>query len=148
MNESAVLIPEKIHLKEFKIIKGQIDSPEDIKVKHINSFHSEVSFDMAFNLKDKMIRSDIQVSVLSNSNSKNKEEANTFFHIVYFFAVENLPELVQETKPQHVEVNPGLANAIASISYSTTRGILLTRLQGTAFRDFILPVINPNGLLK
>jgi len=40
-----------------------------------------------------------------------------------------------------------LANAIASISYSTARGIIVSRFQGTALCDFILPVISPNDLL-
>jgi hypothetical protein len=59
-----------------------------------------------------------------------------------------MAELAIETKPKHLEIHSGLANAIASISYSTARGIILSRFQGTALREFILPVIDPNSLLK
>jgi hypothetical protein len=45
-------------------------------------------------------------------------------------------------------LHPSLGNALASITYSTSRGILMTRFQGTALSDFILPVINPNNLLE
>jgi hypothetical protein len=45
-------------------------------------------------------------------------------------------------------LDPDLGNALSAITYSTARGILLTRLQGTAFQDFILPIINPNNLLN
>jgi hypothetical protein len=42
----------------------------------------------------------------------------------------------------------GLGNALASITYSTTRGILMTGFQGTALCNFILPVKDPDELLN
>jgi hypothetical protein len=148
MADQALLDSNQIHLKEFKIIKGLINSPEKIKLKRINGFRSEVGLDIAFNLDKHAIKADIQVSAHSESEEKNKEEADTFFHIAYFFEIDNMSDLVKETGNKELEVHPYLSNAIASIAYSTTRGILLTRLQGTALRDFILPVIDPNSLIK
>lgn len=148
MADQIQLRPEQIHLKEFRIVQGQINSPENIKLKRIKSFQSEVGLDIAFNLEKRAIKADIQVSAATESEGKNKEEGSTFFHIVYFFEVDNIQELVKETTANQLDVHPHLANAIASVSYSTTRGILLTRLQGTALRDFILPVIDPNSLIK
>lgn len=68
---------------------------------------------------------------------------------MYLIKVDNLEELAPLNKNQAaVELHSTLANAVASISYSTSRGILLTRLQGTALQKFILPVIDPMSLLK
>ncbi|MNY64312.1 hypothetical protein D3C86_2014030 [compost metagenome] len=47
-----------------------------------------------------------------------------------------------------ITIHPALGNALASITYSTSRGILMTRFQGTVLSDFILPVIDPNSLLE
>ena len=60
---------------------------------------------------------------------------------------ENLEELASSKKNKRLHLNPALTNAISSVTYSTSRGILLTRLQGTALQNFVLPIINPNNLL-
>jgi hypothetical protein len=148
MFDQVQLQPEKIHLREFRILRGQIASPADLKMKYIKSYRSDVGFEMAFNLEKSLVKADIQIKAQTDSAGKNKEEAEGFFHIAFFFEVDNMSELAIETKPKHLEIHPGLANAIASISYSTARGIILTRFQGTALREFILPVIDPNSLLK
>lgn len=103
---------------------------------------------MAFNLPKKLIKADIQVKAKTNSLEKNKEEAEGFFHIAFFFEVDNIDELIRSNDIDLLDIHSNLANAIDSISYSTARGILLTRFQGTALHDFILPVINPNDLLE
>lgn len=41
-----------------------------------------------------------------------------------------------------------LIGTLLSISYSTMRGILYSKLADTQLRSIILPVINPNDLLK
>ncbi|MEZ4942833.1 MAG: hypothetical protein R3D58_18325 [Saprospiraceae bacterium] len=148
MFDQIALQPEKIHLREFQILSGQVHSPADFKMKAINGYLSDVGFEMAFNLKKKWIKADIQIKAQTDSAGKNKEEADGFFHIAFFYEVENLDDLAKETDPNVLQIHPGLANAIASISYSTARGIILTRFQGTALRGFILPVIDPNGLVK
>ncbi|GAO27720.1 hypothetical protein JCM15548_14569 [Geofilum rubicundum JCM 15548] len=46
-----------------------------------------------------------------------------------------------------MDLHPDLGNALSSVTYSTSRGILLTKMQGTALQNFVLPIINPNKLL-
>lgn len=86
------------------------------------------------------------VSLKTDSKRTDVKEATGSFHLVFIFKVENLDELIQQTKST-IKLDPDFGNALAAITYSTSRGILLTRLQGTAFQNFILPVINPNKLL-
>lgn len=148
MFTNAQLRPEKIHFREFKIIRGQIDSPADFKPKHIKGYHSDVAFDMAFRMDKHLIKSDIQIKAITNSEKKNAQEAEGFFHIAFFFEVDNLEELAAIGPDKRIQVHSKLANAIASISYSTARGIILSRFQGTALKDFVLPVIDPNTLIN
>ena len=148
MFDDIVLQPEKIHIREFKIIRGSVNSPTDFKSKRISTYRSDVGFDMAFNLDKNLIKAEIQINAATVSGGKNKEEADGFFHIAFFFEVDDLQELAKQTESNDLEIHPGLANAIASITYSTARGIIITRFQGTALCDFILPVISPNVLLR
>ena len=69
------------------------------------------------------------------------------FHLVFVYRVENLEELAKPDKNNLLDLYPALGNALSSITYSTSRGILLSRLQGTALQNFVLPIINPNKLL-
>ena len=85
-------------------------------MKYIKSYRSDVGFEMAFNLEKHLVKADIQIKAQTDSAGKNKEEAEGFFHIAFFFEVDNMAELAIETKPKHLEIHSGLANAIASIS--------------------------------
>ena len=93
-------------------------------------------------------KADFSVNVETKSKEAYIEEAIGAFSFVYVFYVDNIEELTTLEKDLTVTLHPSLGNALASITYSTSRGILMTRFQGTALSDFILPVINPNNLLE
>jgi hypothetical protein len=66
--------------------------------------------------------------------------------LIFIYRIENLEELATPEKNKQLHLNPALTSALSSVTYSTSRGILLTRLQGTALQHFVLPIINPNNL--
>lgn len=139
--------PEKISILEFKFIKGQVETPEGFEVDKVQGNNVENSLQFGFNIEDKLVKADFQITLKTNSSGKNSIEASGIFHLVYIYKVENLEKLATIVKENHLDINPWLANALASITYSTSRGVLITRLQGTAFQGFMLPVIDPNKLL-
>lgn len=138
--------PTKIHFREFKIVKGQIDCPEEFSIETVEGHNSNIEFKLAFNFEDKLVKSDFLLNV--NTKSNNAEEATAVFHLLYIFEIENLEEFAVIDENEIVELNPSLGNTLASMTHSTSRGVFLTRFQGTALQKFILPVINPNDLLQ
>ena len=142
-----LLQPDKIEIVDFKIIKGQINSPFDFEVDKVKGHTFNVNFELGFNIPDKLIKADFSVNVETKSVKEEIEEAIGAFSFVYVFHVDNIEELTKLEKDNTVTLHPSLGNALASITYSTSRGILMTRFQGTALSNFILPVINPNKLL-
>lgn len=147
MQAKSKLVAEKIHLVEFRLLKGHIDSPFEFNYEDIREHSFDVELEIGFNLADKMLKAEIRFKISTCSNDENATEASGDFILAYIFHIENMEELVHEND-KGLTIDIGLGNAIASISYSTSRGILLTRFQGTALRNFILPVMNPNHLLK
>lgn len=145
MAEAKKIQPDKIIMREFRLVKGQIDSPFDFKVSDIKSFDFKVDFNTSFNLDEGLIKADFVIDVTTISNEPTTE-AFCNYHFVFLFYLENLKEHVQALEDGNIDWNPYLANAIASISYSTSRGILIARFQGTVMKDFILPVVDPNAL--
>jgi hypothetical protein len=140
-------IPEKLSITEYKILKGQIDAHEDFDMSNVTGHSIEHTFDLGFDLQHKMVRTELEIKIESVSG-KSSIEATGHFTLVFIFAVENMEELATENKEKLIDLDAQLANALASVSYSTARGILLTRLQGTALQNFILPILNPNKLIK
>ena len=147
MQANELFNPEKISILEYKYIKGQIDTPEDFNIEKVKGHDLENTLQLGFNLDDKLAKADFFFNIQTKSSSDNQNEASGAFHLVFIYKIENIEELVSISKEGHLEVNSWLGNALASITYSTSRGILLTRLQGTVFQNFILPVINPDNLL-
>ncbi len=139
--------PDKLSILEYKLIKGQIDTPEDLVVDHIEGYNLDNTLQLSFNLEEKLIKADFKVDIRTDSKGKNPNEALGVFHLAFIFRIENLDKLVILNKKNVVELHPHLGNALSSITYSTTRGILMIKVQGTALQNFILPIINPNKLL-
>ncbi len=134
---------------DHKLLRGQIDTPEQFDQEKIAGFFTDNSLQLGFNLQDKLAKAEISIQIRSNSENKNEKEATGNFELVYIYSVENLDELSRkESSNDKLLIDPVLANTLASISYSTSRGILLSRLQGTVFENFILPVIDISVLLN
>ncbi|MEQ8623599.1 MAG: hypothetical protein RJQ00_02720 [Vicingaceae bacterium] len=146
MNKLGKLIPAKIKMLHFTILSGSINCPDGHSNENVENFEFDVDFNLGFNLDENLVKTKFKFKV--ETESKNQEEATGNFHFVYWFEVENLDELVIKGENDKELVSPQLGNALASITYSTSRGILMTRFQGTALSNFILPVVDPNELLK
>jgi hypothetical protein len=140
--------PEKLTILEYKILKGQIDAPEDFTIENVEGHDIENSFDLGFDLENKLVRTELDVKITTKSKVSVSTEAKGHFTLVFIFEVDNLNELAVLNTDNLIDLDPNLANALASVTYSTARGILLTRLQGTALQNFILPIVSPNKLLK
>jgi hypothetical protein len=148
MQDKDVFDPERIALIDFKMIKGQVDTPENFDISKIVGHQLDNSLQLGFNLDDKLAKADFTVSVKTDSKGENESEAIGNFHLIFIYRIGNLEELATPEKNKPLNLNPSLANALSSVTYSTSRGILLTRLQGTALQNFVLPIINPNKLLQ
>lgn len=146
-DNSNLFDPEKIIFVEFKMMKGQVDVPEEFETANVEGYHLDNSLQLGFNLNDKLVKADFTIDIYTESRGKNVKEATGNFHLVFIYQVENLNVLAKPDDKNLIELNQVLANALSSVTYSTSRGILLTRLQGTALQNFVLPIINPNKLL-
>ncbi|MFY0600054.1 MAG: hypothetical protein JXR03_10315 [Cyclobacteriaceae bacterium] len=148
-NKKEMLYPEEIEILNFSILSGEINNPEGFDNEYILKHDFSVDLKLGFNLEDSLIKSSIRIDVQTDCEGKNEEEARSGFEFLFLYRYEKLLDLVARTKnKEEVVLHPHLGNAISAITYSTSRGVLMTRFQGTAFKDFILPVIPPDSLLE
>lgn len=139
--------PSKIHILDFRIISGEINSPFEFDPDVITGYSFDVDYDMSFNLVENLVKADFKVDVMALNEHNIETNAKGSFNFVFIFKIENLDQLTETTEENHVTPDSWLASSLAAITFSTSRGILMTRFQGTALRGFILPVVDPNILL-
>ena len=143
---SAHFDPNKVEIIDFKITQGRIDAPFEFDASTILNFETTMSFHPSFDVENCLVRVDMGFEITTNS-AIDQREAKAEFNFVYIFKIENLSHLVEMTKKKIGKVNENLTVAIAAIAFSTSRGILMTRLQGTAMENYILKIIAPEDLL-
>jgi hypothetical protein len=69
------------------------------------------------------------------------------FGIEYHFKVNDLEAYLTQENGQFL-LPESLIGTLLSIAYSTSRGLVYDRLQGTYLQDAILPIISPMNLLE
>ncbi len=139
--------PNKLEITDFKITKGEIDAPFDFDDSAILNFETNMLFDASFDADNKFVKADMGFEIESVSDN-DQLESSAKFDFKFVFHVSNLEELIKQKNGKIIDINQNLIISIAAISFSTSRGILMTRLQGTAMKDYILPVIAPEKLLE
>lgn len=139
---------EKISLLNYNILSGQISAPKDFDIDKVSGHKVDYALNIGYNIEAKLAKADLTLDIFTQSNEQNTEQAKGNYHLQFIYQIDNIDELAKTDENNKLILNPDLANALSSVTYSTSRGILLTRLQGTPLQKFILPIINPKNLYK
>jgi hypothetical protein len=139
--------PEQVVLLDCKILASQLETPENFDPGKVAGHNLEHTFQLGFNLQDKLAKAEISIFLKSDSQHANAAEASASFRLMFVYSIPQLDLLAQVKVDKSLQINPQLANALASVTYSTTRGILIGSVKGTVFQHFILPIIHPNKLV-
>ncbi len=136
----------KLHIVQFKILKGSIENEEALDSSKLE-FAFNVSYSSGFNVPEKLAKCDVTLDISGKLPLSENVSASAEFKFSSIFFIEQLEELTSKNKKGVTLINKELGAILAGINYSTMRGVLLTRLQGTSLQEFILPVIDPFQLL-
>lgn len=134
-------------LIDVKIVEGSVESHEEFELNRIIAFDPDCSLRIFLGLKAHLLKAELKIWVDTESEP-SQAEAHGHFHFHFIYHVKALDQWIHEMENGDTNMDPGLQNAVASVSYSTARGILISRFQGTVFQRFVLPIINPNDLLE
>jgi hypothetical protein len=141
-------LSDKIKFLDYRIVKGEIDSPIETDVSSMKSYDLNLDFNLNYDLDDTNIVADLGINIeLLDAQPDVMPGASGFFHLTFLYNVENLNEFITRDKKTFI-IDGDLGSALASISYSTARGLLLTKFQSTSLQFFVLPIIDPHKLLE
>lgn len=146
MKETEEILTENIHLLKVRTIAGFINQSDDIDEDDISGFESNFSFSTAYSIESKRIKNILEVKIQAIGKEK-KIELEAGYTLEFVFKIDNFEDLSKIQDDGTVKISVHLAATLAGICYSTLRGIVLEKTQGTLLNTVILPVINPYSLL-
>lgn len=152
MNPEKKIEPEKIQIVNIRTIKGNIEAPTDVNMEVIAGHKFNFEAELGFNKAEKLVG--IQLMVYIDAMDKGGSLLNitgSYTHEVVF-RVDNIDDFVQldtdEKAREIFQIDELMGSTLMSITYSTVRGIIYSRTQGTSLGMVILPVIDPKKLLE
>jgi hypothetical protein len=137
--------PDKIMYLEIRdqaFTYSQPDEP-DTTEEHNNPTGYSYEVIKMFNLEKEIIKLDFTIELYSiMANGKKIKGVYTTEHL---FLVNDLSAWIDRSGDQY-EVNTDLEDVLTDIAYSTIRGLLRQKFNGTKFANFILPVKSPSTI--
>lgn len=145
------IIPEEISIFSVKVYKSNhVASPEYLdNPQKPSNIKVRFAQESALNESRQNVRIRLEI-VLDGVDDEDKEIGlHGEYGIEFQLHVENLSQFLEESENNKSKSIDGkLGPTLLAIVYSTARGIIIERTQATYFNGVILPVIDPNDLLK
>ncbi|UAY52734.1 hypothetical protein [Ferruginibacter albus] len=148
MNPNRRIEPEKIHILTIKTISGNISTDSKIDSKNVKNHKFNFNLESGFSEKEKIIGLVLTIDI-TGLNSKGEElNAKGSYTHELIFKIENMDDFIGlNTEDKTPELDWLLLSTVASIAYSTIRGIIYLRTQGTPLNAVILPVADPKKII-
>jgi hypothetical protein len=141
--------PELIKILSVRIFKSNISITDEYMnnpIKH-DGVEIKVGQNTAFNLEKKNIRIRLNIDLEAKKNESEPVGLSGNYVLEFHIHVDNLEQFITEVEGIKL-IDSHLGGTLNEIVYSTARGIIYERTATTAFGGIILPVIDPNLLLK
>lgn len=141
--------PDKIHITGVRLLSANFESSDEFLKNPILPARTNVQIgqNTGLNLEKNLLVIKMEI-ILRGLNSEDSEVGLSARYLIHFaFTVDNLKELVQ-VQDNTSNIDSRLGATVLGIAYSTARGIVVERTQGSFFNGAILPVINPSSLLN
>lgn len=132
------VISEKIHLKRIIPQKEYFDN-------HCDLIDKEFELHIAQKIQHHLEKKSFKISLLVAFSCEEERFAEYLYDFI--FEVENMMDFLVDVENKQVFTGQ-IVGTLVGISYSTLRGLVYTKLSETNLNGFILPVINPNEILK
>ncbi|GGK83272.1 hypothetical protein ACD591_14165 [Rufibacter glacialis] len=140
----------KVILTEASFIEFSIKNlkPTDNRDNTVVSFNSKVITRHTFNVEEKGIKVEIEVTGQGVNQANEPAGAEATFHIGFTYFIENFEEyLIHFNDSEEAIPSPVIMIPLVGAAYSTARGMIIIKAQGTAFEGFSLPIVNAQSLI-
>lgn len=149
MTPTKAVDPEKIHIVSIKTIKGNIDGGTDASPMTVAGHHFDFELLTGIGRAEQMVGLQILADIMCVDASDQPTGIKGSYTHEVIFKVEDFEDHIHNSgeDTENFQVNEALMLTLAGIAYSTIRGIIFNRTQGTSLGTVILPVIAPKKLM-
>ena len=149
MKEGRTIQPEKILLARLQTLKGAINNEISTADDPVKEYDFKFDASIGVKVEDKVIGVKLSVDIEALGREKQKLSLAASYTHEFIFIIDNLDEFTDmvENQPEP-KVDRLMLATLVGIAYSTVRGIVYTRTQGTELKGILMPVIDPKKLLK
>ncbi|MCW3110576.1 MAG: hypothetical protein JWQ09_5082 [Segetibacter sp.] len=146
--KNKIVVPEKIHLQSIRVLNGSIMSDPEIETTAAQGFTTIFEVQTGIDLPNEGIRFVFKVTLNGTNENDEPIEVKAEYTLEFSFQIEELEGYIvkQNEETKELILQAPLGGTLMAIVYSTSRGIILTRTQGTILDGIILPVIDPMKL--
>lgn len=148
MTKDRKIEPEKISIQALQTIKGSIESPANLSFATNGEHSFEFDLQYAVSPGEKNVGIIIEAIIKGIWPSQPSIQVKASFTHELVFKVENLDDFIDIVEGSAPIVDKLMMGTLIGIAYSTIRGIIYTRTQGTALKGAILPVVDPKKFIS
>lgn len=144
------LDPELIHMESLRVLKAHFEINKEFidEQLEIASFGMDTESEPGYNLSENRMKFRLAIGLTGFDSEEKPLKIKADYIFEFLYSIENLNDFVINNENGEIQMESVLGATIAGISYSTARGIILDRTQGTDFNGILLPIVNPVSLLR
>lgn len=151
MNSAVKVDPEKIKVVNITTLKGNIEGSANADHNAVAGHHFSFEIGTGFDVDQKLVGIQLVVDIDAVDENENLLPVKGSYTHEVLLTVENLEDFVEETtndeNDKSFKIDGILGATLVGIAFSTIRGIIYIRTQGTSLGTVILPVVDPHKLI-
>ena len=150
MNPERKVDASKIQILDIKTLQGLITTEDNVNMELLGGHKFEFNVTTGLNPAENIIGLKLKVDIQGTDVEGNAIGITGSYTHEIIFSVENLNDFLEVKEVEGTKeymIDAMLGATLAGIIYSTVRGIIFTRTQGTSLGAVSLPVIDPQGLI-
>lgn len=134
---------ELVKLEDIVVTNATIQNPGNTNPINSN-FEINFSFIPGLNLVEKKVRIILSCEIKLDARPNSNENISGKFDLAFYFQIENLEEIIKgaDKEKGEIVIDKDATISLANITYSTARGIIFTKCQGTVLGKVIMPILS------
>lgn len=147
MKPDRIIEPEKIHIVSLKTLKGNINGSGDIEESMILGHTFEFMVGIGVDPDEKIVGLELIINIRATGKGNEDLQVEGSYTHEVVFQVENLEDFLKITENEPPVIDHIMNATLTGIAFSTVRGIIFSRTQGTSLGTVILPVVDPKKVM-
>ncbi len=149
-DDSIKVEPEKIFFQSIRVLKSGIGRGGNASIELSEKLRATIQALQSVNIEGNGVQIILIITIEGLNNKEELIAIEAMFEIEFIFTIDNLSSFIieKDEEKKTVKTDANLGMILLGTSCSTARGIIHSRLLGTALDGYVLPLVNARTLLS